>query len=343
VEPLLARLQTYIQNSFVELESPRITDLVNLNSGWESEVYAFQLEYGPREARQQVGRILRIYPGGFSFEKSKGEYEALSNLHQMGYPVPEVYCLEAGGSLLSQPFLIMEEIDGQLLWPLMFRGTPDQQAAWLKLFCSLFVRLHTLDWELYVPAEAEKLGDPYQYATRMVDDALGMLKSFDLPDWLPMIAWLKERLPQVPCTQPAVVHGDFHPNNILIRDDNSAVVIDWTGAAISDPRFDLAWTLLLIECYEGPEWRARVLAEYERQWGEPLEGMEFFDAYACARRLFSVAVSIQAGAGALGMRPGAEQIMKSQIEPLRCAAARLRALTGLSLVDVDKLCEGCPQ
>ena len=33
----------------------------------------------------------------------------------------------------------------------------------------------------------------------------------------------------VPCRHPALVHGDFHPNNILLREDGSAVVIDWAG------------------------------------------------------------------------------------------------------------------
>ena len=115
------------------------------------------------------------------------------------------------------------------------------------------------------------------------------------------------------------------------------MVIDWTGAAISDARFDLAWTLLLVESYEGPEWRAKVLAEYERQAGGPIPGMDFFDAFACGRRLLSVVGSIKSGAGALGMRPGAEQVMRKQVEPLRRAAARLQTVTGLVPVDIETL------
>jgi hypothetical protein len=39
--------------------------------------------------------------------------------------------------------------------------------------------------------------------------------------------------------------------------------------------------MLLIDCYKGAEWSQRILAEYERQIGAPLEGMDFFHAYAC--------------------------------------------------------------
>ncbi len=54
-----------------------------------------------------------------------------------------------------------------------------------------------------------------------------------------------------PCYHP--VHWDYHPGNVLLRDDSSAVVIDWTQIDVSDPRFDLAWTLLLVSSYEGAE------------------------------------------------------------------------------------------
>ena len=65
--------------------------------------------------------------------------------------------------------------------------------------------------------------------------------------------------------------------------------------------------------------------------------MDFFDAFACGRRLLSVVGSIKAGAGALGMRPGAEEVMRQQVEPLRRVAARLQTVTGLNLVDIESL------
>jgi aminoglycoside phosphotransferase (APT) family kinase protein len=68
------------------------------------------------------------------------------------------------------------------------------------------------------------------------------------------------------------------------------VVIDWTGLQLSDPRFDLAWTLMLISAYQGSQWRQSFLEAYERHAGELLENLEFFDVAACTRRLYSIAV-----------------------------------------------------
>ena len=40
-------------------------------------------------------------------------------------------------------------------------------------------------------------------------------------------------------------HGDLHPFNVL-DDDGPLVVLDWTGAVVADPCFDLALTELLL-------------------------------------------------------------------------------------------------
>jgi aminoglycoside phosphotransferase (APT) family kinase protein len=49
-----------------------------------------------------------------------------------------------------------------------------------------------------------------------------------------------------PASEGAVLcHGDLHPFNILDH-DGALTVIDWTGAVVADPCFDLAFTELLL-------------------------------------------------------------------------------------------------
>ncbi|MDQ3294756.1 MAG: phosphotransferase, partial [Actinomycetota bacterium] len=40
-------------------------------------------------------------------------------------------------------------------------------------------------------------------------------------------------------------HGDFHPFNVL-ADGTECVVLDWTGALLADPCFDVAFTELVV-------------------------------------------------------------------------------------------------
>jgi aminoglycoside phosphotransferase (APT) family kinase protein len=57
----------------------------------------------------------------------------------------------------------------------------------------------------------------------------------------------------------------------MIRQDGTAVVLDWSGFEISDARFDLAWTMVLFSSYEGPAWREKILHTYEHLQGAPIK------------------------------------------------------------------------
>jgi aminoglycoside phosphotransferase (APT) family kinase protein len=333
-------LQDYCASAFPAWESLRVTDLVWLNAGWESDVYGFTAEYGPASARQSASLVIRSYPGDGAYGKSGREFTALRELGEAGYPVPQVYLLERERSPLGKPFVIMEKIEGQLMWPMLFHGPEQDQGRLLTLFCELFVRLHWLDWRRFVcdAARYERV-TPYGF----VDQVLGQFRAsydrFPRPDFLPVFEWLEARRDQVPCDRHGPVHWDFHPANILLRPDGSAVVIDWTQASISDTRFDVGWTLLLIGSHEDLSWRERVLREYERLAGSPVEQIAYFEVVAALKRLYSFAVSVSHGAETLGMRPGAEEAMKRQAGSLSRAYDMLVERTGVRVSELERLFE----
>jgi len=116
-------------------------------------------------------------------------------------------------------------------------------------------------------------------------------------------------------------------------------VLDWSGFEISDARFDLAWTLVLVSSYEGAVWRERILGTYEHQMGAPIQQIEYFEVYACVRRLFSIVASIQGGADKLGMNPNAVVLMKEQKYAHRRVYDLLLERTGIRVSEVEKLFE----
>jgi len=61
-----------------------------------------------------------------------------------------------------------------------------------------------------------------------------------------VVAALDRLAADLPATGGEVVcHGDLHPFNIL-QGDGQMVVVDWTGAVVADPCFDVAFTELLL-------------------------------------------------------------------------------------------------
>ncbi|HEX9018371.1 MAG TPA: phosphotransferase, partial [Anaerolineaceae bacterium] len=327
---------TYYTQTFPERPGARIADLNCLNNGWESDVYAFRVDWDGDNGRQSEELILRIYPGGDAAQKSAGEFRALSLLKKVGYPVPRVDRLEVEHSPFGQPFLIMEAIQGRSMWGIMFHAMPWRQPRYLAQFCGLLARLHAIDWRPYVPNPDEfEPGGDYAIVDKQIDRWRPFFDAMPMPGFISNLEWLTAHQHDVISRKASLIHWDFHPNNILLKANGEAIVIDWTGLDVSDYRFDLAWTLLLIASTEGHRWRARLLRAYERQAGHPVEDMEFFIAAGCFRRLYSVIASVAYGPDKLGMRPGAEAQMRQHARPLRYVYSQLQAITGQPIPEVE--------
>ena len=118
--------------------------------------------------------------------------------------------------------------------------------------------------------------------------------------------------------------------NVLLRKDGSAIVIDWPGLQVSDPRFDVAWALIVMTAIWGGEWRDRILREYEHRAGAKMEQIEFFEVGACMRFLFILIVST-----IRGMHPNAEYML--QVGAFKRAYDLLQESTGIRWVEVERL------
>jgi aminoglycoside phosphotransferase (APT) family kinase protein len=225
-----------------------------------------------------------------------------------------------------------------VMGPLLSSVCEKQQRELLTYFCALFVQLHRLDWRPLVDTGArDATPGPYDFVERALRRVRDALAQFSLRGFLPIVAWLDERREAVSCLQPALVHGDFHPNNILLRDDGAAVVIDWAGLQVSDARFDLAWTLLLVSTRGSVAWRDAILQEYERLVGATVEQLEWFETLARLRRLRVLTVALSAGAEQLGLRPDAGTRMQQQMGAMHQVYALLVERTGMRVAEVERL------
>jgi aminoglycoside phosphotransferase (APT) family kinase protein len=342
-DDMQSHLQAYYAHTFPSRQGMQVSEVANISTGWESEMYAFDVEYGPVGQHQREELILRIYVGDDAHPKSAREFHGMRRLYRAGYPVPQVLALERENSPFGQPFVIMKRIEGQQLWPLLFDSPEERQQELLTLFCELFVRLHALEWRPFVDDVTRyDATDPYTFADRWLEEARLALVDLSIPGFLPIIEWLEVRRDQVPCMQPSPIHQDYHPGNVLLRDDGSAVVVDWTQVDIADSRSDLAWTLVLVSSYEGLEWRERILREYERLAGGRVEQIEYFEVSACAKRVASVAVSLLYGPEKLGMRPEAATVMKQQMRSIKAVYELLLERTGIRVAEVERMLESFP-
>jgi aminoglycoside phosphotransferase (APT) family kinase protein len=331
------RLQEYLQNAYPERKNLVVRSADRISDGWESELYHFTIQHGTWLNRKRERLILRIYPGDGAEIKAKHEFDNMKRLHETGYPVPRVIFLEEGSERFGHPFVIMEFIEGQPLWSLLSSSAEQEARRLISQFIELFIRLHHLDWRLFVEEpERKQWSDPFYFIDRWLEDARRMLDHSGVTEFLPIVDWLGDHRDSLGCEIPSAVHQDFHPNNVLVLKNGQGVVIDWTNFDISDKRFDLAWTLVLANSYEGMVVRNLILAEYERQSGEQVDQIEIFEVFACARRLFDILSSIAQGAERRGMRPEAVEMMKRQMPAHKRVYEMLATRTGIVFPTMDR-------
>jgi len=334
------QLEDYYRLASPHYQEAKVSNLVSINEGWESIIYAFDLIPDPQKQDPIQHLILRIYPGTDAQDKSHREYDGLQVLYQAGYPVPQVFALECDNSPFEgRPFLLMERIPGEMMWPVLDRSQPDRAAGLITQFCELFVQLHNLDWRAFVSAQDHlRYQEPYIFIDAFLNQLQAAAEPFtELNGFLPVIDWLLTKRDQVPCPQPAPVHWDFHPGNVILKPDGSAVVIDWTQIQVSDPRFDLSWTLLLAGAYAGQSVREMILAEYQRIAGTTVVQLPYFEVASCVKRLGTVLISLSAGADSMGMRPDAVDMMRRDFPALQKVNDLMVNHTGIQVPVIDEL------
>src|SRR5581483_1414321 len=221
----------------------RVTDSTNISTGWEGELFCVQLAYEEEGEQKAEEIILKLYYGQDGTRKAHSEFSSLQRLTAVGYPVPHPLFAALETSPFGRAAVAMEKIGGQTAAHLFEEACQEDRQALLRQCCQLYVALHALDWERVVPNPAgiqikDVIHSRLAWARAVSDQWLPGV--FD-----PVLAWLQERREAIPRQYVSIVHGDFHLDNLIMKDDGTLQVIDWTGTDVSDYRFDLAWTFLL--------------------------------------------------------------------------------------------------
>ncbi len=321
----MEQIQHQLQQYF---DGHEVAGLRQLALGWETDVYAFTLNGCPR--------VLRIYTGENAGNRPAAEVHAMRGLHRAGFPVPEVIGSEFSRERFGGPFVIMEQLPGEVMW----RRFPDAYMGeqMLPLFTQLQVQLHKIDPFRFIGPHMLWQSPADAASTFEIDFLRMMVGLADLTQaFEPVLDRLAAWEIKVGRERRCLIHGDLHSENILMDDAGRIGVIDWSTAAIDDPRVDLAQTYVLEATQGRPRTAERVRASYEQRSGAPLRDFEFFTTLALARRAASVVVSLVGGAGLLGMRPGLERELRKDLPGIHKGIDLLSDWSGVALPEVHRV------
>jgi aminoglycoside phosphotransferase (APT) family kinase protein len=180
--------------------------------GRTSEVYALGED-----------RVVKLLRDGFPKDMIDLEAAKTAAAHEAGVPAPAVHgTVEVDG----RPGIIVDRVDGDLLIDeLVFE--PMRIRSWARVFADTHVST--------LSVSSQDLPD--------VRDVLeGKIRAADITEGQRSAALtVLAAAPQ----DDAVLHGDFHPANIVVTADGP-VLIDWMDGARGHPGADIARTLWLL-------------------------------------------------------------------------------------------------
>jgi aminoglycoside phosphotransferase (APT) family kinase protein len=169
------------------------------------------------------------------------EHRVITALHPTDVPVPATHALCEDTDVIGAPFFVMERVEGtayRLASQLEPLGSERTGAISARMVDTL-ATLHRVD-----PAEVglSDFGRPAGFLARQVrrwKKQLDASRSRELAGADDLHHLLEANLPVEGA--PAVVHGDFRLDNLLVDDDDQvAAVIDWEMATLGDPLTDVA-------------------------------------------------------------------------------------------------------
>ncbi len=314
----LEKLHQYLYENFKkyfsEWQNLKITDLEDITSGWEADLFSFQLEYEINGNLTIKDFVLRIHSGTIASNKTEREYFILQKLIEVNFFVPKVFFMDLNLGKNKSGF-VMEKIMGENMGLLILAfNSEEQKNQLLKLFIKIFTQLHKLNWEIAVKDTNLYENAPITYfIEKKIDTYQNQITRYNLHELIPIISWLKENMPEDLEIHLAINHNDFHPHNILLTNDNKLFIIDWTAYQINDYRFDLAWTLVLFYGFMGQSHRDLILKMYKKNSQKDISHIEYFEVFAILRRLSDILMVLTKASQTIGLRENSrEKILESK-------------------------------
>lgn len=188
------------------------------------------------------------------------QYKLLQRLYDRGLAVSRPI---GWGSTAEGAQVLLTSFDGLL--------SPKVKASEMKEYATILAGLHDVRAE-----ELDGLSFPaysfLDYFFYELDEHQDLKQALDV---------LTSR---VSLRQDRLIHGDYHLPNVL-KQGERYTVIDWTNAQWGDPRYDFAWSLLLLRLYGSERYAQAFAAAYLAIHPVPDDELKVFDGLACLRWL----------------------------------------------------------
>lgn len=173
-------------------------------------------------------KCIKVFDDNYSKADILNEALNQARIEEMGLNIPKIL----GVTMIDGKWAIVSEyIEGKTLAQLM-EENPDKKDEYIELFVDLQIKIHANTCSLL-----NKIKDKMNQKICMCD--LEATTRYDLHTRL-------ENLPR----HNKVCHGDYNPSNIIIKEDGTPYILDWSHVTQGNASADVARSYLLF-CLNG--------------------------------------------------------------------------------------------
>ncbi len=201
------------------------------------------------------------------------EWERLAFAQRAMVPVPEPVALDADGRWFGAPALVMSRLPGRA------DVRPTDLDGWLRQIAQALVAVHETD----TAGAQGALLRPGNWGNREVEPPQSGTHSVLVDRSVEAI----RRHHPGPDGSSVLMHGDYHPGNIVWSRGTLTGVVDWSGARLGSRWFDLAYCRADVAVLFGMRGVRRLTEHYVGIAGEAPANLPVFDLMCglAARRL----------------------------------------------------------
>ncbi|MDO8434526.1 MAG: phosphotransferase [Candidatus Binatus sp.] len=241
-----------------------------LASGWETTILEFRLAAESQSIPSlpiAEPIVVRFYQGSAADAKGAREFTTIDRLSRAGYSVPTPYAFEPDREVLGAPFMIMQRLAGGPLFAIKsFPQAFKTFSLGFFAFVRAQARLHRLD-----PGSVGLRDIPHAFAPhhatespaaevplldRMLAIIVERVEEGPLPGLRDALRTVTERAHVFRASKPTLVHMDYHPQNVMVKNTRVTGVIDWVNTDVGDRHLDAATTAVILatSAMEHPRW-----------------------------------------------------------------------------------------
>ncbi|MCZ0726482.1 phosphotransferase family protein [Mycolicibacterium iranicum] len=282
-----------------------VSDVEPLTGGSQNIVVRLNVDGTPMVLRRPPP-----HPRPTSDNTMRREIAVLQTLKGTDVPHPRLIAGCEDLDVLGVVFYLMESIDG-------FNPGTEVDDAYVRdagmrhrvglSYAGSLAALGRVSWE---GSPLAALKRPGSFLARQVPQFMRLLESYRHDNYAPesfpsvhvLAEWLDSQRPDD--TEPGIMHGDCHLNNVLLRRDvpELAAFIDWEMCTVGDPLLDVGWMLVCwpdgpnpidagsaLAALGGLATRSELIEAYRAADGRRTSRLDWYIAMAC----FKLAIVIE--------------------------------------------------